>query len=128
MLNAILAARVQFGQLLALDQRLAPLPPFAGVHIRDERSLECESSGPDPYVLHHWLVKPWLEETHHGVYSQLLRRLLIEDDVAIQVPIDQVPLRLRSGVRAFAARNRVNARERLRYHVREPLQALRKRG
>lgn len=127
-LNAILAAHVRPEQLLALDQRLAPLPPFSGVRISDEHTLHCESSGPDPYVLHHWLIKPWLEETHHGVYSQLLRRLLIEDDVAIEVPIDQIPLRLRTGVRAFAARNRVNARERLRYHVREPLQALRRRG
>ncbi len=127
-LNAILAARMQPDQVLALDQRLAPLPPFTGLRVVDERTLRCKSPGPDPYVLHHWLVKPWLEETHHGVYSQLLRRLLIGDDVAIKVPVDQIPLRLRGGVRAFAARNRVNARERLRYHVREPLQALRRRS
>ena len=127
-LNAILGARVESDQLLALDERLAPLPPFAGVRIRDQRTLHCEGSGTDPYVLHHWLVKPWLEETHHGLYSRLLRRLLIEDDVAIRVPTDQIPLRLRGGLRAFAARNRVNARERLRYHVREPLLARRNGG
>ena len=29
--------------------------------------------GSEPLVVHHWLAKPWLEPTHHGVYSQLLQ-------------------------------------------------------
>ena len=33
----------------------------------------------------------------------------------------QIPLRFRGGLRACAERRRINARERLRYHVREPL-------
>jgi len=127
-LNAILAARVAPADLVALDARLSPLPPFADVRIRDERTLRCTVGALEPYVLHHWLVKPWLEETHHGVYSRLLRRLLLGDDVAISVPGELIPLRLRRGVRAFTARNRINARERLRYHVREPLRARRKAG
>jgi hypothetical protein len=122
-LNAILAACVSPADLLVLDGRLAPLPPFAGVRVRDERTLACEGDGVEPYLLHHWLVKPWLEETHDGVYSRLLRRLLTGDGLAIEVPSDEVPLRFRSGVRAFAARRRIDARERLRYHVREPLAA-----
>ena len=73
------------------------------------------------YVVHHWLAKPWLEQTHHGVYSQLLQRLLDRRRVAIRVPRAQIPLRFRGGLRAFAERKRINARERLRYHVREPL-------
>ena len=34
-------------------------------------------------------MKPWLEPTHHGVYSRLLRRLLIGDDLAVAVPADE---------------------------------------
>ena len=36
-------------------------------------------------------------------------------------PSDEIPLRFRGGLRACAERTRINARERLRYHVREPL-------
>jgi hypothetical protein len=127
-LNAILASRVDADRVVALDQRLAPLPPFRGLRIVDERSLRCASDdGIEPYVIHHWLVKPWLEPTHHGVYSRLLRRLLIGDDVAIRVPGEQVPRRFRSGLRAYAERKRINAAQRLRYHVREPLAARRAR-
>ena len=59
-------------------------------------------------------MKPWLEPTHHGVYSRLLRRLLIGEDLAIRVPEQQVPLRLRRPARApMPSAKRVNARERL---------------
>ncbi len=121
-LNAILAARLEPTEVVALDQRLAPLPPFAGLRVADERSLRCAyADGTEPYMIHHWLAKPWLEPTHHGVYSRLLRRLLVGEDVAIRVPPQMIPLRFRHGVAAFADRMRINARERFRYHVREPL-------
>ena len=85
-------------------------------------SLRCaHESGIEPLVIHHWLAKPWLEPTHHGVYSQLLSRLLVGDDLAIRIPPEQVPLRLRKGPLAYAARKRVNVRERFRWHVAEPL-------
>jgi hypothetical protein len=123
-LNAILATRLPPDGLVALDQRLAALPPFKGLRVVDERSLRCaHEDGTEPYVVHHWLAKPWLEPTHHGVYSQLLRRLLIGEDVAVRVPEREIPLRFRSGARAFAERKRINARERLRWHVRDPLLA-----
>jgi hypothetical protein len=114
-LNALLAARFAPEDILALDQRLAPLPPFGGLEIVDVRSLRCaHRDGTAPFVVHHWLTKPWLEPTHDGVYSRLLRRLLAADDVAIRVPPGDVPLWLRRGVRAFAERKRINTRERLR--------------
>ncbi len=71
-----------------LDQRLAPTPPFYGLQPdRAERTLRCAyGDAVEPYLVHHHSVKPWLEPTHHGVYSQLLRRLLIGDDLAIRVP------------------------------------------
>ncbi|HYU59175.1 MAG TPA: hypothetical protein VEK39_00305 [Solirubrobacterales bacterium] len=121
-LNAILASRVEADRVVALDDRLAPVPPFRGLRVVDEGSLRCAyEDGTEPYVVHHFVVKPWLEPTHHGVYSRLLRRLLIGDDVTIRVPPDRIPLRLRRGARAFVERKRVNARERFRLHVREPL-------
>ena len=123
-LNAILASRVEPDRLLALDQALAPLPPFSGLRVVDERALRCAyADGVEPYVVHHWLAKPWLEPTHHGVYSRLLRRLLVGEELAIRVPERLIPLRFRAGLRAYAERTRINVRERFRYHVREPLAA-----
>ena len=125
-INAVLAARAHADQLVAFDRRLSASPPFEGLRVADERTLRCAyDDGTEPYVVHHWLAKPWLEPTHHGVYSQLLRRLLVGDDVAIRVPEDEIPLRFRSGLRAYAERKRINARERLRWHVGEPLAARR---
>jgi hypothetical protein len=116
-LNAILAARVSVERTVALDHRLAPVPPFEGLRVADERTLRCVyDDGIEPFVVHHFVVKPWLEPTHHGVYSRLLRRLLTEDDVAIRVPAAMVPLRLRRGPLAWAERMHVNARERIRFH------------
>ena len=123
-LNAILASRVEPDRLLALDQALAPLPPFSGLRVVDERALRCAyADGVEPYVVHHWLAKPWLEPTHHGVYSRLLRRLLVGEELVIRVPERLIPLRFRAGLRAYAERTRINVRERFRYHVREPLAA-----
>ena len=112
-LNAVLAARLEPGELVALDGQLAPLPPFQGLRVVDERTLRCaHADGTEPYVVHHWLAKPWLEPTHEGVYSQLLRRLLVRDDVAIQVPAEEIPPWLRRGPRAWAERKLINLRER----------------
>ncbi len=120
-LNAILAARVPADRVVALDPRLAPVPPFAGLRVADERTLRCAyDDGVEPYVVHHFIVKPWLEPTHHGIYSQLLRRLLASDDVAIRVPDDEIPLRLRRGPLAYAERKRVNAREAIRFRLKGP--------
>ena len=125
-LNAVLGARVGSAELTALDQRLAPVPPFTDLRVVDERRLRCAyGDGLEPLVVHHWLAKPWLEPTHHGVYSRLLRRLLIGDDVAVTVPEAMIPLRFRGGPLAYMERKRINARERWRWHVREPLAARR---
>jgi len=114
-MNAIVAAKVEAERTVILAGRLAPVPPFAGLRVADEESLECVySDGERPYVVHHHIVKPWLVPTQDGVYSRLLRRLLVGDGLAVRVPDDQIPLRLRSGMRASAERGRINARERLR--------------
>jgi len=122
LINAAIAARADEDELIVFDARLSPSPPFTGLEVRDVSSLRCSyEDGSEPLVVHHWLAKPWLEPTHHGVYSQLLSRLLVGEDVAIRIPEQQVPLRLRRGARAYVARKRVNARERFRWHVSEPM-------
>ena len=128
-LNGLLAARDD-DLVRALDSRLSATPPFDGLAVRDLAALRCSyPDGAEPFLVHHHVVKPWLEPTHHGVYSQLLRRLLIGDGLALRPPEEDVPPHLRRGSRAWATRTRVNARERLRWHVREPLAArLRGRG
>jgi hypothetical protein len=120
--NAILATRVDSDAILSLEQRLAPVPPFGGLRVVDEGSLRCVyDDGLEPYLVHHHAVKPWLEPTHHGVYSRLLRRLLVGSELAVTVPEREIALRMRTGLLAYAERMRVNARERLRWHLRQPL-------
>jgi hypothetical protein len=117
-LNAILASGGWAGRLDALDARLAATPPFAGLRVADEPSLRCSyADGTQPFLVHHHVTKPWLEPTHHGVYSQLLRRLLIGDDVAIRVPEQWLPQRFRRGARAYLARARINVAQQVRFRL-----------
>jgi hypothetical protein len=121
-LNAIIAARIDARRVIALPQRLAATPPFAGLKVLDEMTLRCSyGDGIEPHLLHQYLPsKPWLEPAHHGIYSRLLRRLLIRSDVAVRVPEGEVPRRLRNGPLAYTERKWVSARERFRWHVGEP--------
>jgi hypothetical protein len=117
-LNAVLAARVDPDHVLALDHRLAPIPPFDGLRVVDESELRCANAdGSEPYVVHHYVTKPWLEPTYHGVYSRLLRRLLVGPGLAIRVPENELPLRFRSGALAYAERKRINLGQRLRWRL-----------
>ena len=117
-LNAILATRLDPRQLTVLDERLAATPPFRGLRVVDERRLRCAyGDGIGPLVVHQYVRKPWLEPTFDGVYSRLLRRLLVGPGLAIRPPADQVPLRLRTGAGARIARARANASDFLRWHL-----------
>jgi hypothetical protein len=123
-LNAVLASRVEPERVVALDDRLVPVPPFSGLRVADSESLRCVYiDGSEPYAVHHFIVKPWLEPTYDGVYSQLLRRLLAGPGLAIRVPDEMIPRRFRAGALAYVERKRINVGQRLRYHVREPLAA-----
>jgi hypothetical protein len=123
-LNGILASeRVAPERVVALEHRLAPTPPFGRLRVADRRTLRCRyRDGVEPYVVHHFTTKPWLEPTHHGVYSRLLQRALIGPGVEISVSPDELPLRLRTGLLAYTDRKRVNAGERWRWWLREPLE------
>jgi hypothetical protein len=120
--NAVLATRVAPERIVGLDGRLLAFPPFEGLDLADVRSLRCvNEDGSEPYGVHHWNTKPWLEATYHGIYSRLLRRLLVGDDLALRIPEQMIPVRLRRGPLAWVERARVNSGQRLRYHVLRPL-------
>jgi hypothetical protein len=114
-LNAVVAARVPAERVRALPTALLPVPPFRGLRVTDAESLRCAyPDGAEPYGVHHFLTKPWLERTHEGVYSELLRRLLVGDGIAIRVPPAKIPRRFRRGSIARAERAAINVRERVR--------------
>jgi hypothetical protein len=123
-LNAILATQVDPRSVEVLDRRLEADPPFTGLRVVDEHTLRCAyRDGTQPYVLHHFALKPWLERTFHGPYSRLLRRLLIRPDVPVQVRLGEIPLRMRSGPRAWLARTVVSAYDLPRWYLRNRLLA-----
>jgi hypothetical protein len=120
--NAVLATAMPAEALVALDRRLEAIPPFAGIEVVDETMLRCRyEDGVEPYELHHYSIKPWLELTLDGVYSRLLRRLLAGDDVAIKVPRAQVPRHMRPGLIAEGIRNRAHGHGRVRSYLVEPI-------
>jgi hypothetical protein len=119
-LNAILCTRPDASAVVRLPNRLAANPPYRGLRVRDEAALRCAyRDGTEPYVLHQFVRKPWLEPMYHSVYSRLFARLLLGDDVAISVPEDEVPLRMRDGFIAHVERRRVDAQDLVRWYARE---------
>ena len=84
--NAVVAARVGADRVAALDAGLCPGTPFAGLAGRRRRggARRPTTTASSRSSLHHALSpKPWQEPAYDGVYSQLLRRLLIGPGVAI---------------------------------------------
>ena len=121
-LNAILCTRVEGDRIATLDHRLAATPPYRELRLLDRSALRCAyGDGAEPYVLHQFVRKPWLEPMYHGIYPRLLARLLLAEDVAIRVPDAEVPLRMRDGVRARLERWVVNALDLGRWYLRERL-------
>jgi hypothetical protein len=103
--NAILASRIERGEVVSLPNRLAPNPPFEGLRVVDEASLRvAHRDGTEPYVLHNFYRKPWLARTRSNPYSRLLTRLLLRPDVSVRLDRHLLPLRLRTGPLAACAR------------------------
>jgi hypothetical protein len=123
-LNAILATRERPDRIVTLERSVAPVPPFRGLRVLDEATLRCRHrDGSEPYVLHQFVRKPWLEPMYHSPYSRLLARLLVWDDVAVRVPESEVPLRMRNGVLARLERRRVDAQDLGRWYARDVIPA-----
>jgi hypothetical protein len=98
-LNLVLAVHRRKDDLVVLERRLAPCPPFYALRVVDERTLECRfRDGVQPYLLHHITDKPWLRPTPPTPYSQLLPRLLLAEDLPIRLTPADLPVQLRPGV------------------------------
>lgn len=123
LINALLATRLKEIDVEALDKRFFCALPFGGAEVLDARHVRCAyPDGTEPYGLHHILpAKPWLQRLHDGVYSQLLRRVLTGPDIAIRIPHERLPLRMRTGRLATFERARIDARDRLGWAVRRAL-------
>jgi hypothetical protein len=116
-LNAMVAAHLKADEIMMLEHRLAPHPPFAGLGLVDKAGLVCHyPDGTRPFMLHHTHAKPWLKAMRTSMYSMLLSRLLLAPDVALRLRPDQLPLRLREGWLAGADRSRPVLRS--AFHVR----------
>ncbi|MGI8461347.1 MAG: hypothetical protein ACR2OC_06865 [Solirubrobacterales bacterium] len=117
--NAVLAAQVEAENMAALETRLQAPMPFEGLRIADELAVRCVfEDGEEPYMLHHILpAKPWLEPMPDGIYPRLLRRLLIGEGLAIEVPDEELPLRFRRGALAYTERRRVDLLARARWRI-----------
>ena len=90
-----------------LEHRLAPFPPFPGLRVVDDGSLRCSyRDGVEPFALHHIAKKPWTAPQRWSVYSRLLGRLLLSEDVALRLRVDEIPLRLRPGAVAWLEKRR----------------------
>ncbi|MEZ5099736.1 MAG: hypothetical protein R3C15_08055 [Thermoleophilia bacterium] len=99
-LNAVLATWPADASV-ALDHELAPFPPFPGLRLLDRRSLAVAyADGRRPLLLHHIGRKPWLARTRRTVFSELLPRVLLADDVTLRLDPAELPLRLRGGAAA----------------------------
>jgi hypothetical protein len=121
-LNAIVSAHVDADELLIMENRLVPHPPFPDARLIDARRLVCRyGDGTEPFLLHHILGKPWLTATRTSLYSLLLPRLLLWPDVALRLEPEQLPLRLREGTLAAADRLRAHTQAVLYWNTRRQL-------
>jgi hypothetical protein len=103
--NAVVSAFTEPSQMLTLELRLAPAPPFRGVRVMDEARLRCcHADGAEPFALHCWGEKPWLVSMRANAYSRLLTRLLLDPAAAVPVEASRLPLRLRNGALAACTR------------------------
>jgi hypothetical protein len=121
-LNAILAARFERDEIIMLEHRLAPMPPFRGLRLIDQRRLVCRyAESSQPFLLHHIMAKPWLKATRTTIYSLLLSRLLLAPDVLLRLEPRQLPLRLREGRLPAVDRRRADLQALIYSHSRKQL-------
>jgi hypothetical protein len=119
-LNAVLCTTPDPDRVTTLDPALAPVPPFRRVRPLDSEGLRCvDADGTEPYVIHQFVRKPWLEPMYHGIYSELLRRAWLSPRAPLRYPPEEIPLRMRSGLLARLERRRVDAFDLARWYVRD---------
>jgi len=101
--NAVVSARLPPSDLGAYPAELAPHPPFKGLAATEDGSVRYADLRA-PFLLHHVDRKPWLAATPTNLYSRLLPRLLLADDLVLRLDPQHVPARLRTGITGTAAR------------------------
>jgi hypothetical protein len=123
-LNAVLATQLEPAEVEVLERRDVAILPFDGLRVVEPDALRCVyDDGSEPYAVHHLMLeKPWLKRTgERTVYTQLLRRLLGGEDLALRVPTASIPSWLRGGPLGSTSRQLINVRQGLRWRVHEPL-------
>jgi hypothetical protein len=107
--NAVARANLDPGRIDALPARLAPIPPFRGLSLRDPERLACAyADGTEPLLLHHASRKPWLVTMRSNAYSRLLTRVLTGPDVELRIEPGELAPQLRPGGLGAAARAAVD--------------------
>jgi hypothetical protein len=114
--NAILASAPFRERVSILPYSAAPHAPFHGVSVTSDTSC-IDQKGETPFFLHHALQKPWSEPLPTNAYTELLVKY-IHDPAAADVSKADLPLFLRHGRVASAARALRSGRGHARAHVR----------
>ena len=117
-LNAVLATREYDELRVALEHRLAPNQPFAGLELEAHGERCAYADGTRPFVVHHLAAKPWQRPMPSSVFSRLLVHYLSGPDLAIRLPTRAVPSWLRAGPRGRLTRLAIDTRDRVGWRLR----------
>ncbi len=136
--NALLMSEIPAGALVALSPQMMP-PDLHQSHatvVEDFRTLTCRHEGTRTVALHYLgRPKPWQKRVRStglwdNAYTRLLSRLLIEDDLSVRAPVEELPTWLLPGRRGSTAFDLLVLLGRLRVaerRVRAPIGRLRSR-
>jgi hypothetical protein len=108
-LNAILMSEVAPEALAMYDYALAPITLRESVRIQDAGRLRCVHERRDTLLLHHtgrpkpWERRAWALRPYRA-YAGLLPRVLLSEDVPLQLEHRDVPAWLRPGMDGAAIR------------------------
>ena len=107
-LNAVLMTEIPQGALHFLTDEERPIGKGSRVRVVNSRVLSCTYEGHPVKLLHaDGRHKPWIASSFLHVanepYVRLLRRLLVDPDLPLSVPAEQLPIWLRRGPGAVAA-------------------------
>jgi hypothetical protein len=107
-LNALLMSEVPDSAMSYWSHDLTPWWEERGeVRVLDTRTLRCEKGSGQPLFLHGTgQPKPWQRwgwlKLRFSAFNQLLIRVLTGNDVALRVPLEEIPIWLRPGIRGRA--------------------------
>ena len=117
-LNAVLCTRPEPERIETIDPSLAPVPPFRDLRPVAASGLRCVGAdGTEPYVVHQFVRKPWIEAMYHGIYSELLRRAWLDPAAPLRMPVAEIPRRMRPGVLPRIERRAVDAFDLARWYA-----------